>query len=75
VRAGGTGAPERNPYLLRWMIPLTGLTLAVVAGRAAYLAVLAVRERLRRRRPGQEVLDGEPPVSALFRSMDERRES
>jgi hypothetical protein len=62
----GTGK-ERNPYPLRWMIPLTALTVAVVGGRA-------VRERLRRGRPEQDVPDGEPPVSTLFRSMDERRD-
>jgi hypothetical protein len=66
---------ERNPYPLRWMIPLTALTVAVAGGRAAYLAVLAVRERLRRGRPEQDVPDGEPPVSTLFRSMDERRDT
>jgi hypothetical protein len=65
---------ERNPYPLRWMIPLTALTLGVVAGHAVHLAVLAVRERLRRR-PEQEVRDGESPVPTLFRSMDERRDT
>jgi hypothetical protein len=49
---------EQNPYPLRRMIPLTVLTLAVAAGGAAYLAALAVRERLRRR-DGQEARDEE----------------
>jgi hypothetical protein len=49
---------ERNPYPLRWMIPLTVAT-AVIAGTAGgVLAVASLVKRLRRR-DGQEARDEE----------------
>jgi hypothetical protein len=65
---------ERDPYPLRRMIPLTVVT-AVIAGTAGGVLVVANLLKRLRGRPEQDVPDGEPPVSTLFRSMDERRDT
>jgi hypothetical protein len=73
-RAGGTAVREKNPYPLRWMVPLTIVT-AVIAGAAGLcLAVSAALRRLVAGRQQDEVHPGEPPVSTLFRPADERRD-
>ena len=65
-------APGQNQPSRFWWWLAVGASVAGVVAFAVVIAVAAAAEWLR---PAEDAPDGDPPVSALFRSMDERRES